>query len=42
MEHNSRTHQGFCHTQNKQICKNEKSDLNTKKLNQIVNAKKIN
>ncbi len=36
----SRTHQGFCRTQNKQICNNEKSDPNTKKLNQKANAKK--
>jgi hypothetical protein len=33
-------HQGFCHTQNKQICNNEKNDPNTKKLNQKANAKK--
>jgi hypothetical protein len=37
----SSTHQGFCQTQDKQICNNEKNDPNTKKLNQNAKAKKI-
>jgi len=42
MEHRFKNTPRFLSHQNKQICNNEKSDPNSKKLNQKANAKKIN